>query len=101
MPELGFTALERLVAIAFRTIRIEDDRNRPSGQAYSPDERDNAEQARGAAFNQLRSVPGRATFAALLRLADNPDCPIPASRLREFADERAAQDSEGAALVPR
>lgn len=100
LPQLGFAALEKLVGIAFRTIRVEHDRNRPSGRAYSPDERDHAEQARGAAFNQLLATPGRATFAALLRFAENPDCPIPPGRLREFAAQRAAEDSESAAWLP-
>jgi hypothetical protein len=99
-PDLTFASLERLLDIAFRTIRVEEDHNRPSGEAYSPDERDKAQHARGAAFNQLAQTPGRATFNALLRLADNPDCPIPKKRLYEFARERAAQDSESAPWAP-
>jgi hypothetical protein len=97
---LGFATLERLVGIAFRTIRHEEDRRRPSGQVFSPDERDNSEHARGAAFKQLLDTPGRATFAALHRLAANPDCPIDPGRLRELAYERAAQDAESAAWLP-
>jgi hypothetical protein len=93
---LGFATLERLVGIAFRTIRHAEDRHRPSGEVFSPDSRDNAEHARGAAFKQLVDTPGRATFAALHRLADDPDCPIDRARLRELASERAAQDSESA-----
>jgi hypothetical protein len=97
---LGFAALERLVGIAFRAIRHEEDRRRPSGQVFSPDERDNAEHARGAAFKHLLDTPGRATFAALQRLAANPNCPIDPSRLRELAYERAAQDAESAVWLP-
>jgi hypothetical protein len=99
-PAVSFASLQRLVVMAYRTIRVEDDRNRPSGQAYSPDERDNAEQARGAAFNQLFETPGRATFDALLRLAEDPEFPIDKARLRELAAERAAQDSESAEWPP-
>jgi hypothetical protein len=79
---------------------MEDDHNRRSGEVFSPDVRDNAEHARSAAFNQLTAIPGRATFDALLRLADNPDCPIPKTRLNELARERAAQDSESAPWLP-
>jgi hypothetical protein len=96
----SFASLERLVGIAFRTIRIEDDHNRASGQVFSPDERDYAEKARSAAFNQLVETAGQATHDAILRLADNPDCPIPGTKLRKLARERAAQDSESARWLP-
>ena len=97
---LGFATLERLVGIAFRTIRHEADRRRPSGQVFSPDARDNAEDARGAAFKQLIDTPGRATFVALQRLTDDPNCPIDRNHLRECAIERAHQDAESAAWLP-
>ena len=97
---LGFATLERLVGIAFRTIRHEEDRRRSSGQVFSSDARDNAEHARGAAFKQLIDTPGRATFAALDRLANDPNCPIDRNHLRELAIERAHQDAESAAWLP-
>ena len=97
---LPFDTLERLVWIAFSTIRVAEDHRRASGVAYSPDERDNAEEARGAAFNRLAETPGRATFQALLRLAENPDRPIPFSRLQAIACNRAAQDSESTPWPP-
>ena len=99
-PALSFASLHRLVVMAYRTIRMEDDRHRPSGQPYSPDERDNAEHARSAAFNQLVETPGRSTFDALLRLAEEPGFPVDKARLRELANERAAQDSESAQWLP-
>jgi hypothetical protein len=97
---LSFATLERLVGIAFRTIRYEEDRNRASGEAFSPDERDNAEHARGAAFKQLIDTPGRATFAAIARLAADPDCPIDRNVLGERAIERAHLDAENAPWLP-
>jgi hypothetical protein len=99
-PNLTVECLDRLVDIAFRTIRIEEDHNRPSGEVYSPDERDYAERARSVAFNQLVETPGRTTFDILLRLADNPDFPVPKPRLCELARERAAKDSESAPWPP-
>jgi hypothetical protein len=99
-PALSFASLQRLVVMAYRTIRMEDDRNRPSGQAYSPDERDNAEHARGTAFNQFVQTPGLATFDALLRLAEDPEFPLDKAHLRELANDRAAQDSESARWLP-
>jgi len=97
---LGFPTLERLVGIALRTIRHEEDRRRPSGQVFSPDARDDAEHARGAALEQLINTPGRATFATLQRLANDPNCPIDRNHLRERASERAHLDAESAAWLP-
>ena len=65
-----------------------------------PDERDNAEEARTAAFKQLVETPGRAIFDALLRLAEDPEFPVAKTRLCELARERAAQDSENAPWLP-
>ena len=97
--DLSFECLERLVSIAFGTIRREDDINRPSGEVYSPGARDNAEEARGAAFNRLVETPGRATFDVLRRHAKETDWPISGARLLELSVDRAAQDSESAAWL--
>lgn len=86
--------LERLVILAYRTVRIENDNKHADGNAYSPDERDHAEEARSAAFNRLVQTPGRAAFDAIMRLIDVPDFPTPPSRLRALAHDRAAADSE-------
>jgi hypothetical protein len=99
LPHLPSHILERLVVIAFRTIRVEHDTIRPSGEAYA-DERDRAQHARNNALNQLASTPGRATFEALRRLAEIPDFPVSPDRLRELALERAAKDSEHAPWPP-
>ncbi len=97
---LSFATLERLVRIAFRTILYEEDRNRANGEVFSPDERDNAEHARGAAFKQLIDTPGRATFAAIGRLAADPNCPIDRNVLRDRASERAHLDAESGPWLP-
>jgi hypothetical protein len=99
-PRLSFQDLERLVSLSFRTIRIEDDEHLPRGQAHPVTSRGNAEHARSVAFNQLIETPGRQTFDAILRLADHPDHPIPIARLRQFAEERAAKDSESTPWPP-
>jgi hypothetical protein len=98
--DLPFGTLERLVWIAFSTIRVEQDRDRTGSGGYTPDDRDHAEEARGAAFNRLVETPGRATFDALLRIAEHPDRPIPPSRLQAIARHRAAEDSESAPWSP-
>lgn len=91
---LDLATLESLVLLAYRTVRIEDDHDRANKGVYSPDERDEAQEARSAAFKALVSMPGAATFEAILRLIDTPGFPIPASRLCALAHDRAAEDAE-------
>ncbi|CQR38251.1 conserved hypothetical protein [Thiomonas arsenitoxydans] len=91
---LDLPTLELLVLLAFRIVRIEEDRDRANKGVYSPDERDTAQEARSAAFKALVSMPGAATFKAILRLISTPGFPIPASRLRSLAYERASKDAE-------
>lgn len=91
---LDLPTLERLVLLAYRIVRIDEDRDRANKGVYSPDERDEAQEARSAAFSTLVSRPGATTFQAILRLIDTPEFPIPASRLRALAYDRAAEDAE-------
>ena len=91
---IPFDVLLRLVDLAFQTIRVEDDNQRLNGKVYSPDDRDNAEQARGRLFTQLIETPGRSTFDALNALATKSDFPIPPYRLKELATQRARTDAE-------
>jgi hypothetical protein len=91
---LPFEVLHRLLLLAFQTIRVEEDNNRASGVVYSPDARDAAERARGMLFNLLAGTPGRATFEALLQIAETKGFPIPRDRLIDIAHNRAAQDAE-------
>lgn len=92
--------LEQLVITAFRTVRIENDNYRPSGEAFTPDARDQAEGARSNVFALLVETPGRATFDALNRLSLINDFSVSPARLRELAFERAANDSETAPWKP-
>lgn len=93
-PSLDIFTLERLVVLAYRIVRIEEDHDRANKGVYSPDERDEAQEARSAAFSALVTRPGAATFQAIMRLIDEPQFPIPASRLRALAYDRAAEDAE-------
>jgi hypothetical protein len=93
-PELPLDVLSKLVAVAFKTIRVEDDHQRANGAAYTPDERDNAERARGYAFNALVEVPGYPTFALLEAWGKNGEFDLPPERFKELAYRRAASDSE-------
>ena len=92
-PErLPFPVLERLVTIAFRTIRHKDDIEHKG--VYSPGPRDHAEDARSSLFKQLCETPGRETLEALKRIEGDPDLQFPAERLRGLAYDRASADAE-------
>jgi len=85
--------LERLVRLSFQTY------DKVSGRP-SPDQTDEAGQARSAVFNKLVNAPGAATYQALSRLEQDPTCPVSATRLRALREERAVQDSESAPWPP-
>ena len=91
---LDLVTLERLVLLAYRNVRVEEDRDRANNGVYSPDERDEAEEARSAAFKILVRRPGAATFEAILRFVGTSEFPVPTSRLRALAYDRAAEDAE-------
>ena len=65
-------------------------------RVYSPNERDNAEQARSALFSAFIDTPGLATFDAILRLRNTPGFPVRRERLIELARDRAETDFEPA-----
>lgn len=94
---LPFDVLQRLVNIAFRTIRHEDDNVHES--SFTPDQRDAAERARSDLFNQLLATPGRPTLDALKRLGQEPSVPITPGRLAGMILKRAAEDAEHAPWV--
>jgi hypothetical protein len=91
---LPFAVLERLVRIAFRTIRHEED-IRHNG-VFSPSVRDHAEDARGSLFKQLYETPGRETLEALARIGADLHLQFPPERLAELAYNRASADAEHA-----
>jgi hypothetical protein len=97
---LPLSSLERLVRLAFEIVRIEDDNVHPSGVAYSPDARDDAENARGVVFSRLLNTPGRAGFNAIMKLTRISGFPISMARLRAFAKDRAAKDADSTAWSP-
>lgn len=93
-PALSTRNLARLVRLAYATIRVEDDNSRPHLVSYSPDARDDAEEARGRLFKTLVEQPGLATYNALIELSSEQGFPIRPSRLRSLAHDRAAVDAE-------
>jgi hypothetical protein len=100
VENLPLDSLERIVRLAYQTIRPENDNVHPDGQVFSPDERDDAEQARSAAFGRLVNTANRAGFDAIMRLTEVSGFPVAKARLFELAKERAEKDSESAPWAP-
>lgn len=93
--------LERMVRLAYRTIRTADDIRHVSGEVYSSTDRDHAEHARGAVFERIVTMPGRAEFDAIVRMQSDPDITVPKAYLEALKIERAAIDSETAPWAAR
>lgn len=94
VTSVDLSTLERLVVLAYRIVKPEEDRDRANGKVYSPDERDIAEAARSSALETLIKTPGQATFDAISRMAAQHHLPFSAERLRSMAHSRAAADAE-------
>ncbi len=97
---LSVQRLEQLLVLAFEGVRPDEDITRPSGEVYSPELRDEAQDARSAIFNRLLQTPGEATHAALLRLAGIPGFYIEPEWLHVHAFRRAESDAYLPAWMP-
>jgi len=98
--EISSDVLVDIVRLSFQTHAQVAGRSRPAGIVYKMDANDFADRARSAVFDHLVKTPGRATYEALLRFQADPACPVPATRLRWLAEERAILDSESAPWIP-
>ncbi len=66
--------LKSLYILMHRYIRVEDDVNRAGSGVYSPDLRDEAQEARNRLFNLLSECPGKDCYFSLKALAaEHPD----------------------------
>lgn len=84
--------LVNLTELAYEQIRRDDD-IRHEG-AYSPGDRDNAQDARNKILNSLIDKPGGEAHDALIQLADKPLFAYMPDRIRILARQRAAKDSD-------
>lgn len=84
--------LVSLTELAYEQIRRDDD-IRHEG-AYSPGDRDNAQDARNRILNSLIDKSGSEAHDALIQLADKPLFSHMPDRIRILARQRAAKDSD-------
>lgn len=81
--------LKRLYVLMHRFIKASDDINRANGGVYSPELRDNAQDARNNLFNLLSSEPGADTYAAIKALEMEHPEPSYRQWMAKRARERA------------
>jgi hypothetical protein len=100
LQEIPPEILEELVRLTFSTHDRSVAQIGPGAATSSKDQSDEAEHARNAVFSRLLKTPGNVTYQAILRLQNDPNCPVSAERLRELAQDRAIEDSESAPWLP-
>lgn len=93
-----FDPLCRLLEIVNAHVRYEDDHQREG--CYTPDERDNAEDARSVLLSTLCDIPGERTYQKLIEMSQSSEFRWRKERLRVFANRRATADAELKSMRP-
>jgi len=86
--------LKNLYLLMHKYIKVEEDINRAGGGVYSPDLRDNAQDARNGIFSILKDIPGKETYLALVELSETHPAESFRSRIMHNAKERAEMDAD-------
>ncbi len=86
--------LKALYILIYRYIRSQDDNDRADEGAYSPDLRDDAQNARSKLFNLLSEIPGKESYSAIKALSqDHPEINYRPWMIRQ-AYKRAEEDGD-------
>lgn len=97
-PKLGHFQtveyLKSLYILAHRYIRAEDDINRAGGGVYSPQMRDDAQDARDRLFKLLSEIPGKATYTVIEQLIHEHPDPNYRPWMAKRAYKRAEEDGD-------
>ena len=86
--------LKSLYMLMHEHIRPDEDINRAGGVAYTPELRDDAQDARNGLFNLLNQIPGKESFLALNDLARVHPNEKTRKQIRLQAKKRAELDSD-------
>tara|TARA_B110001469_G_scaffold42109_1_gene41664 strand:+ start:501 stop:4835 length:4335 start_codon:yes stop_codon:yes gene_type:complete len=95
-PKFSPQSLLKLLRLAYRHVRSEDDAKHDGG--YSPDARDNAEQARSCIVDALLKSDGEEGWSAKLEMAADPLCAHFKDRIIAMAQEHWAEEVDGDVL---
>jgi len=86
--------LKSLYLLMHQYIRSQEDIEHTGGEAYSPELRDEAQDARNNLFNVLNKIPGKESFIALIEIAnEHPDDAV-RPWVKLHAKTRAEQDGD-------
>ena len=77
-----------------RYIRAKEDINRAGGGAYSPELRDDAQEARNRLFSLLSKIPGKASYTAIRQLVHEHPDPDYRSWMAKLAYKRAEENGD-------
>jgi hypothetical protein len=86
--------LKRLYILMHRYIRVKDDINRADGGVYSPELRDDAQDARNRLFNLLSEIPGKASYTLIKQLIHEHPDPDYRPWMAKHAYKRAEEDGD-------
>jgi len=85
--------LKNLYLLIHKYIKVEEDIDRVGKGAYSPELRDNAQDARNGIFNILTNIQGKEAYLALVELAKTHPRKTSRSWMMHSARERAEKDT--------
>ena len=86
--------LKRLYVLMHKQIRTSEDINRVGSGVYSPELRDNAQDARNKLFQLLSDIPGKETYVALTELIEDHPDPNHRPWMARRAYDRAKADGD-------
>lgn len=97
-PKFGYYQtvehLKSLYVLAHRYIRAKDDINRAGGGVYSPNLRDDAQDARTGLFKLLTEISGKAAYTAIKQLTHEHPDPNRRPWMAKQAYKRAEEDGD-------
>ncbi len=86
--------LKSLYVLMHRYIRAKEDINRANGRAYSPELRDDAQDARNRLFNLLSEIPGKTSYTVIKQLTHEHPDPDYRPWMAKRACKRAEEDGD-------
>ncbi|WP_036249482.1 NACHT domain-containing NTPase [Methylobacter sp. BBA5.1] len=86
--------LKSLYVLMHRYIQTKEDIDRANGSVYSPELRDDAQDARNRLFNLITEVPGKASYTAIKQLIEEHPDPDYRPWMAKRAYQRAEEDGD-------
>lgn len=92
--------LKTLFMLMHEYIRVEDDIDRADGGVYSPELRDDAQHARDALFSNIRTIPGKEAYLALMEISLKHPVEQYRPWAKSWAKGKAAADADAPPWTP-